>query len=86
MTDTFTRRIQLDFTKDLVPQLVALAGDADPEVAKWAQENLRSELERAKFAAWLADRGVDGSRLTLEEPSLFEEFKAEQRPKLAIAR
>jgi hypothetical protein len=86
MTTTFMRRVHLDFTKDLIPQLVELAEDTDEEVAKWAQENLRNEIERAKFTAWLAKRGIDGRRLTLEEPSLFEQFRAEHRPKLAVVR
>ena len=54
MPDTFTRRIQLDFSKELIPQLVELTDDPDPEVANWAAENLRSELELARFAVWLA--------------------------------
>lgn len=84
MATKFIRRVPLDFTRDLIPQLVELVEDADPEVARWAQENLRSEIERAKFAAWLAKRGVDARRLTIEEPNLFEQFRAERRPKLAV--
>ena len=34
MSDTFMRRIQLDFSQELIPQLVELTGDSDPEVAK----------------------------------------------------
>lgn len=86
MPDRFMRRVQLDLTKELIPQLAELAEDPDPEVARWAQENLRSEIELAKFAAWLAQRGVDQNRFALDEPSLFEQFRAEQRPKLAVVR
>jgi hypothetical protein len=86
MPDTFTRRIQLDFSKELVPQFVELMGDPDPEVAKWAAENLRSELELVRFAAWLARRGVEPSRLVLEEPSLYEQFRLARRPKLTVVR
>jgi len=86
MSDTFMRRIQLDFTQELIPQLVELTTDPDPEVAKWAAENLRSEIEMARFTAWLARRGVEPSRLALEEPSLYEQFRASTRPKLAVVR
>jgi hypothetical protein len=86
MPDTFMRRIQLDFSQELIPQLVELTGDADPEVAEWAAENLRSEIEMARFTAWLARRGVEPSRLPLEEPSLYEQFRASTRPKLAVVR
>ncbi len=86
MPDSFMRRVQLDLTRDLIPQLAELAEDPDPEVARWAQENLRSEIEHAKFSAWLARRGVDARRLALEEPSLLEQFRAEQRPKLTVVR
>lgn len=86
MADTFMRRIQLDFTQELIPQLVELTTDADPEVAKWAAENLRSEIEMARFTAWLARRGVEPARLALEEPSLYEQFRASTRPKLAVVR
>jgi hypothetical protein len=60
--------------------------DPDPEISGWAEENLRSELERAKFNAWLAGRGVAGERLLLEEPELLDQFRAERRPKLALVR
>ena len=86
MPDTFTRRIQLDFSKDLIPQLVELTGDPDPEVASWAAENLRSELEHARFTTWLARRGVEPVRLVLEEPSLYEQFRLARRPKLKLVR
>jgi hypothetical protein len=86
MPDTFTRRIQLDFSRELVPQLVELTDDPDPEVARWAAENLRTELELAKFTAWLARRGVDPKRLALEEPSLYEQFRQARRPKLTLVR
>jgi len=86
MSDTFMRRIQLDFSQELIPQLVELTGDSDPEVAKWAAENLRSEIEMARFTAWLARRGIEPRRLTLEEPSLYEQFRAASRPKLAVVR
>jgi hypothetical protein len=86
MSDTFIRRIQLDFSQELIPQLVELTSDADPEVAKWAAENLRSEIEMARFTAWLARRGVEPGRLALEEPSLYEQFRASTRPKLAVVR
>jgi hypothetical protein len=80
------RRVQLDLTKDLIPQLVALTSNPDPEIAKWAQENLQSELERVKFAEWLAKRGIDESRLALERPTLYQQFRQEQRPKLTVVR
>ena len=86
MPDTFTRRIQLDFSKDLIPQLVELTSDPDPEVASWAAENLRSELEHARFSAWLARRGVAPGRLVLEEPRLYEQFRLARRPKLTVVR
>jgi len=86
MTDTFMRRIQLDFSRELIPQLVELTGDPDPEIVRWARENLRSEIEMARFAAWLARRGVEPRRLALEEPSLYEQFRAASRPKLALVR
>lgn len=86
MSDTFIRRIQLDFSQDLIPQLVELTTDPDPEVAKWAAENLRSEIEMARFTAWLARRGVEPERLKLEEPSLYEQFRTATRPKLAVVR
>jgi hypothetical protein len=86
MADTFTRRIQLDLTRDLIPQLVELADDPDPEIARWAAENLRTELELAKFTAWLARRGVEPHRLALEEPSLYEQFRQARRPKLTVVR
>jgi len=86
MSDTFIRRVQLDFTQELIPQLVELTSDADPEVAKWAAENLRNEIEMARFTAWLARRGVEPERLKLEEPSLYEQFRAATRPKLAVVR
>ena len=86
MSDTFMRRIQLDFTQELIPQLVELTTDSDAEVAKWAAENLRSEIEMARFTAWLARRGVEPARLALEEPSLYEQFRASTRPKLAVVR
>jgi hypothetical protein len=86
MSDTFMRRIQLDFSQELIPQLVELTTDADPEVAKWAAENLRSEIEMARFTAWLARRGVEPGRLALEEPSLYEQFRASTRPKLAVVK
>lgn len=80
------RRIQLDLSQELIPQLVELTGDDDPEVAKWAAENLRSEIELARFTAWLARRGVEPTRLALEEPSLYEQFRTASRPKLALVR
>jgi len=86
MPDTFMRRIQLDLSQELIPQLVELTSDSDPEVAKWAAENLRSEIELARFTAWLARRGVEPARLALEEPSLYEQFRASSRPKLAVVR
>jgi hypothetical protein len=86
MSDTFIRRIQLDFSQDLIPQLVELTNDADPEVAKWAAENLRNEIDMARFTAWLARRGVEPRRLALEEPSLYEQFRASTRPKLAMVK
>jgi len=86
MSDTFMRRIQLDFSQDLIPQLVELTSDPDPEVAKWAAENLRNEIDMARFTAWLARRGVEPRRLALEEPSLYEQFRASTRPKLAVVR
>ncbi len=86
MPDTFMRRIQLDFTRELIPQLVELTSDADPEVAKWAAENLRSEIEMARFTAWLARRRIEPARLALEEPSLYEQFRAAHRSKLEVVR
>jgi hypothetical protein len=86
MPDTFIRRIQLDFSQDLIPQLVELTADPDPEVAKWAAENLRNEIDMARFTAWLARRGVEPRRLALEEPSLYEQFRASTRPKLAVVK
>jgi hypothetical protein len=86
MPDTFMRRIQLDFSQELIPQLVELTSDADPEVAKWAAENLRNEIEMARFTAWLARRGVEPARLALEEPTLYEQFRASTRPKLAVVK
>jgi hypothetical protein len=86
MSDTFMRRIQLDFTQELIPQLVELTNDPDPEIAKWAAENLRNEIEMARFTAWLARRGVEPARLALEEPSLYEQFRSSTRPKLAVVR
>ena len=84
MPDTFTRRIQLDLSRELIPQLVELTDDPDPEVARWAAENLRTEIELAKFRAWLAKRGVEPNRLALEEPSLYEQFRLGRRPKLTV--
>ncbi len=84
MPDTFIRRIQLDFSRELIPQLVELTDDPDPEIARWAAENLRTEIELAKFTAWLAKRGVDPRRLALEEPSLYEQFRLARRPKLTV--
>jgi len=86
MSDTFIRRIQLDFSQDLIPQLVELTSDPDPEVAKWAAENLRNEIDMARFTAWLARRGVEPRRLALEETSLYEQFRASTRPKLAVVK
>jgi hypothetical protein len=86
MPAAFHRRIQLDLTRELVPQLKEMLADPDPEISRWAEENLRYELERAKFAAWLGARGVDTGRLLLEEPRLLDQFRAERRPKLAIVR
>ena len=86
MSDTFTRRIQLDFSQELIPQLVELAGDDDPEVAQWAADNLRTEIELARFTAWLARRGVEPAQLAIEEPSLYEQFRASSRAKLALLR
>jgi hypothetical protein len=84
MSNTFTRRIQLDFSRELIPQLVELTDDPDPEVSRWAAENLRTEIELAKFTAWLAKRGVEPNRLALEEPSLYEQFRLTRRPKLSV--
>jgi len=86
MPDTFTRRIQLDFSKELIPQLVELTGDPDPELANWAAENLRSELELARFAVWLVESGVEPGRVALEGPSLYEQFRLARRPKLTLVR
>ena len=86
MADTFIRRIQLDFSKELIPQLVELTDDPDPEIARWASENLRTELELARFTAWLARRGIDPRRVALEEPSLYEQFRIARRPKLTVVR
>jgi hypothetical protein len=86
MPDTFIRRIQLDFTKELIPQLVELTDDPDPEIARWASENLRTELEMARFTAWLARRGIDPQRLALEEPSLYAQFRLARHPKLTLVR
>jgi hypothetical protein len=86
MSTTFMRRIQIDFTQELIPQLVELTSDPDPEIAKWAAENLRNEIEMARFTAWLARRGVEPARLALEEPSLYEQFRSSTRPKLAVVR
>jgi hypothetical protein len=86
MPNTFMRRIQLDFTQELIPQLVELTSDPDPEIAKWATENLRNEIEMARFTAWLARRGVEPARLALEESSLYEQFRSATRPKLAVVR
>jgi hypothetical protein len=72
MPDTFTRRIQLDLSRELIPQLVELTDDPDPEVSRWAAENLRS--------------GVAPNRLALEEPSLYEQFRLARRPKLTVVR
>ena len=84
MPAAFQRRIQIDLTQELIPQLRELLDDPDPEVARWAEENLRCELERTKFEAWLAERRVQTQRLPLEEPTLLEQFRAEQRPNLRL--
>jgi hypothetical protein len=84
MRPAFHRRIQLDLTRELVPQLREMLTDPDPEISRWAEENLRFELERAKFAAWLERRGIPEQRLLLEEPALLDQFRAERRPKLAL--
>jgi hypothetical protein len=86
MPAAFHRRIQLDLTRELIPQLREMLADPDPEISSWAEENLRFELERAKFAAWLERRGIAGERLLLEEPRLLDQFRAERRPKLALVR
>lgn len=86
MSAAFHRRIQLDLTRELVPQLKEMLADPDPEISSWAEENLRYELERAKFNDWLERRGLAGERLLLEEPELLDEFRAERRPKLALVR
>ncbi|HSD43747.1 MAG TPA: hypothetical protein VLD36_18000 [Burkholderiales bacterium] len=86
MPVAFHRRIQLDLTRELVPQLQEMLADPDPEISSWAEENLRFELERAKFAVWLERRGIAGERLLLEEPGLLDQFRAERRPKLAVVR
>ena len=86
MSAAFQRRIQLDLTRELVPQLREMLADPDPEISRWAEENLRFELERAKFAAWLERRGIREERLLLEEPALLDQFRAERRPKLALVR
>jgi hypothetical protein len=86
MSAAFHRRIQLDLTRELLPQLQEMLADPDPEISGWAEENLRYELERTKFNAWLERRGLAGERLLLEEPELLDEFRAERRPKLALVR
>jgi hypothetical protein len=86
MAAAFHRRIQLDLTRELVPQLREMLADPDPEISRWAEENLRYELERAKFSTWLGGRGIAGERLVLEEPDLLDQFRAERRPKLALVR
>jgi hypothetical protein len=86
MPVAFHRRIQLDLTRELVPQLQEMLTDPDPEISGWAEENLRFELERTKFVAWLERRGIAGERLLLEEPKLLDQFRAERRPKLALVR
>jgi hypothetical protein len=86
MSAAFHRRIHLDLTRELVPQLTEMLADPDPEISRWAEENLRYELERAKFVAWLGTRAVDADRLLLEEPRLLDQFRAERRPKLALVR
>lgn len=45
--DTFIRRIPLDLTRELAPQLAELAEDPDPAVARWAAERLAREFDRA---------------------------------------
>lgn len=86
MSAAFHRRIQLDLTRALVPQLQEMLADPDPEISGWAEENLRYELERAKFITWLERRGLAGERLLLEEPELLDQFRAERRPRLALVR
>jgi hypothetical protein len=49
--DTFIRRIPLDLTRALAPQLAELAEDSDPEIARWAAEQLALEQERTRLAA-----------------------------------
>jgi hypothetical protein len=49
--DTFIRRIPLDLTRELAPQLAELADDPDPAVARWAAEALARELARERPAA-----------------------------------
>jgi hypothetical protein len=86
MPAAFHRRIQLDLTRELVPQLTEMLADPDPEISRWAEENLRYELERVQFNAWLGARGLDAARLLIEEPRLLDQFRAERRPKLALVR
>ena len=84
MADTFIRRIPLDLTRELLPQLAELTEDPDPEISRWAAENLARELERTKFSAWLARRPVEPGRRALEEQALFEQYVEERRPKLKL--
>jgi hypothetical protein len=86
MRDAFHRRIQLDLTRELIPQLREMLADPDPEISGWAEENLRFELARAQFSAWLERRGIAGERLLLEEPRLLDQFRAERRPTLVVVR
>jgi hypothetical protein len=84
MSDTFIRRIPLDMTRELLPQLAELTEDPDPEIARWAAENLLRELEHTKFSAWLARRAVEPGRRALEEQALFEQYLQERRPRLKL--
>jgi hypothetical protein len=86
MSSAFIRRIPLDMTRELLPQLAELTEDPDPEIARWASDNLAREIERTKFTAWLAARRVSPHRLALEEQSLLEQYRAERRPKLKLVR
>lgn len=84
MPDTFIRRIPLDLTRELLPQFAELTEDPDPEIARWAAENLARELERTKFSAWLSRRPVEPRRRALEEQALFDAYLEARRPKLKL--
>ena len=69
MAGAFHRRIPLDLTRELAPQLAAMLGDPDPEIARWAEENLRFELERAMIS-----RDMDLRELPARWNALYKEF------------